>query len=371
MRNLKQKTLALFFTYRISLKVWEKIGNLTREIKPYKELANYFNEIYFFTYGDKEELKYQKIFSKNIKIFPKKWNLPSIFYSLFLPFFYKNELKKVDILKTNQMSGSWVAVIAKWLYKKKLVVRCGYEWLSFLENQKKPLWKRIVAKFIEKIAYKDADKIILTSEKDKRFVVKKFEIKPEKVEVIPNYIDIDLFKPLNLLKEKNNLIFVGRLEEEKNLFNLIEAIAMLPVKLVIVGRGSLKEKLKSFAKEKNAKVEFKESIPNEKLPEELNKSEIFILPSFYEGCPKVLLEAMACGLPCIGTNVEGIKDIIKHRENGYLCEPDAKSIKKAILEILNDKNLKEKISQNARKTILEKFSLEKILEKEIKIYQSL
>jgi len=371
MKNLKQKTLALFFTYRISLKVWEKIGNLTREIKPYKELANYFQGIYFFTYGDKEELKYQELFSKNIKIFPKKWNLSSSFYSLFLPFFYKNELKKVDILKTNQMSGSWVAVIAKWLYKKKLVVRCGYEWLSFLENQKKPLWKRIIAKFIEKIAYKNADKIILTSEKDKKFVVKKFKIKPEKIEVIPNYIDTDLFKPLNLPKEKNSLIFVGRLEEQKNLFNLIEAITTLPVKLVIVGRGSLKEKLKSFAKEKNAKVEFKENVPNEKLPEELNKSEIFILPSFYEGCPKALLEAMSCGLPCIGTNVEGIKDIIQHKENGYLCEPDTKSIRKAILEVLNNKNLQQKISQNARKTILEKFSLEKILEKEIKTYQSL
>ena len=371
MKNLKQKTLSLFFTYKISLKVWEKIGNLDREIKPYKKLANCFNKIYFFTYGDKEELKYQKLFPENIKIFPKKWNLPLIFYSLFLPFFYRDKLKKVDILKTNQMSGSWSTVLAKWFYKKKLVVRCGYEWLSFLEKQKRSLWKRIIVKFIEKIAYQNADKIILTSEKDKKFVIKEFKVKPEKIEVIPNYIDTDLFKPLNFSKEKNRIIFVGRLEKEKNLFNLIEAIATLSVKLVIIGNGSLKEKLKNFAKEKNAKVEFKENIPNEKLPEELNKSEIFILPSFYEGCPKSLLEAMACGLPCISTNVEGIRSIIKHKENGYLCEPDAKSIKKAILEVLNDKNLKEKISQNARKTISEKFSLEKILEKEIKIHQFL
>jgi len=201
--------------------------------------------------------------------------------------------------------------------------------------------------------------------------IKNFKINPEKIEVIPNYIDTNLFKPLNLPKEKNSIIFVGRLEEQKNLFNLIEAIATLPVKLVIIGNGSLKEKLKNFAKEKNAEVEFKENVPNEKLPEELNKSEFFILPSFYEGCPKVLLEAMACGLPGIGTNVEGIKEIIQHKENGYLCKTDTESIRKAILEVLNDKNLQEKISQNARKTILERFSLEKILEKEIKLYQSL
>ena len=80
---------------------------------------------------------------------------------------------------------------------------------------------------------------------------------------------------------------------------------------------------------------------------------------------------MACGLSCIGTNVEGIKEIIQHKENGYLCEPDVESIKKAILEVLNNKNLQEKISQNARKTILENFSFEKILEKEIELYETL
>jgi len=371
MEDLKNKRLALFFTKGISLKIWEKVGNLDREIKPYKELAKYFGEIYFFTYGDKEDLKSQKFLPKNIKIFPKKCNLPSLFYSLLLPFLYRNELKKVDILKTNQMSGSWSAVLAKWLYKKKLVVRCGYEWLSFLENQKKPLWKRIIVEFVEKIAYKNADKIILTSEKDKKFIAKRFKIKPEKITIIPNYIDTDLFKPLSTPKEKNSIVFVGRLEEQKNLFNLIEAIATLPMKLVIIGNGSLKEKLKNFAKEKDAKVKFKGNIPNEELPEELNKSEIFILPSFYEGCPKALLEAMACGLSCIGTNVEGIKEIIQHKENGYLCEPDVESIKKAILEVLNNKNLQEKISQNARKTILENFGFEKILEKEIELYETL
>ena len=150
MENLKNKKLALFFTKGISLEIWEKVGNLDREIKLYQKLASYFNEIYFFTYGDKEESKYQKLFPENIKIFSKKWNLSSSFYSLLLPLFYREKIKEVDILKTNQMPGSWSAVIAKWLYKKKLVVRCGYEWLSFLKNQKKPLWKRIVAKFIEK-----------------------------------------------------------------------------------------------------------------------------------------------------------------------------------------------------------------------------
>jgi len=85
----------------------------------------------------------------------------------------------------------------------------------------------------------------------------------------------------------------------------------------------------------------------------------------------VLLEAMSCGLPCIGTDVAGIKEIIKHKENGYLCDTDAASIKKAILDVLNNKRLKEKLSENARKTIVEHFSLESILKKEREIYELL
>jgi glycosyltransferase involved in cell wall biosynthesis len=133
----------------------------------------------------------------------------------------------------------------------------------------------------------------------------------------------------------------------------------------------VRKKIEATTSEKGVSVEFKKNVLNEKLPEELNKSEIFILPSFYEGCPKTLLEAMSCGLPCIGTNVEGIKEIVRHRENGYLCDTDSNSIREAIAEVLGDKQLQKKIGQNARQTILENFDFKKIIEKEINIYKTL
>jgi len=270
------------------------------------------------------------------------------------------------------MSGSWTAVITKILYKKKLIVRCGYELLNFLEKQKKPFWKRVIIYFIEKIVYKKANKIILSSNKDKRFVIKKFKINANKIKLIPNYIDIESFKPLNISKDKDReILFIGRLEKQKNIFNLIKALKGLSIKLVLIGSGSLKKELESFAKRINVKVEFKGNIPNNQLPRELNKFKIFALPSFYEGCPKSLLEAMSCGLSCIGADVQGINEIIKHKENGYLCGTSAESIKNAITDLLTDKSLQRKISYNARKTILEVFSLEKVLYKEIKIYESL
>jgi len=368
MENLKDKTLALFFTCGASLKVWQKVGNLEREIKFYNELAKYFKKIYFMTYGGSEELGFKEKLSENIEILPKKIYLPSKIYQFFIPFIYYRELKKTDIYKTNQMAAGIPAVISKCLYKKKLVVRCGYEWLEFLKKEKKSFLKRIVVFLLEKNFYKKADKIILTSEKDKRFVENNFRISSSKIEITPNYIDTELFKPLEIKKDKSRIIFIGRLHEQKNLFNLIKAVSGIPYKLVIIGSGFLREEMKAFAEKKRANVEFKKNILNEKLPEELNKSEIFILPSLYEGCPKVLLEAMSCGLPCIGANVDGIKEIIRHKENGYFCNTDADSIKKAIVEVSENKELQKKIGKNARQTILESFNLEKILKKEIGIY---
>lgn len=368
MDNLKNETLALFFTYGVSLKEWERIGILEREIKPYNELAKYFKKIYFVTYGGKEEFNFQEKLAKNIEILPKKIYLPSKIYQFFIPFIYSKELKKTDIYKTNQMAAAVPAVISKLLYKKKLIVRCGYEWLEFLEKKEKPIWKKIFVFILEKIAYKTADRIILTSEKDKKFIENNFKTPYLKIEIIPNYIDTELFKSIETEKEKARIIFVGRLHKQKNLFSLIEAISEISCKLIIIGTGPLKEELISFAKKLGANIEFKKNIINEKLPEELNKSEIFILPSFYEGCPKALLEAMNCSLPCIGANVEGIKEIIQHKKNGYLCNTNAESIKKAITEVFQDKELQKIIGQNARQTILENFDLKKILEKEIDIY---
>ena len=117
-------------------------------------------------------------------------------------------------------------------------------------------------------------------------------------------------------------------------------------------------------------MEFLGNLPNSELPDILNQHEIFILLSFYEGMPKALLEAMACGLPVIGTDVDGIKEVIEHEENGILCETDPKSIKGAILGLMNNEKLKRKISMKARMTIEEKFSLNKLIERELALYEN-
>jgi len=368
---MNSKKLALFFTEGVSLKTWEKIGNLEREIKPYIKLAENYSEVYFFTYGGSEDEKIIKKYSDKIKVCYKKNNLNNLIYSFLLPFFYKKELKKIAVYKTNQMSGAWTAVLAKKLFKKKLIVRCGYEWLDFLKRDNKNKFILFIIKKIEKFVYKNADKIIITSKKDQEFIINNFKINPEKIAVINNYIDTNLFiKKENNKNKKNKLVFVGRFNQQKNLFNLLEAVNNLKVELNLIGSGGLEKELKEKAKNiKMAQINFLGNILNENLPEKLNENEIFVFPSLYEGNPKALLEAMSVGLAILTTKVKGIREIVKHKENGYLVETNSDSIKKGLEELLNNDELRNKISINARKTIEENFSFEKIIEKEINLHK--
>ncbi|HLP86287.1 MAG TPA: glycosyltransferase family 4 protein [Candidatus Paceibacterota bacterium] len=358
-------------TRGMSLSKWGSIGMLAREIKPYQKLAEYFNKIYIFTYGDNKDKTYSDLFPLNVEIVTKPKFMPVLMYSFLLPFIHSKKLKNTHIIKTNQMDGSWSAVISKKLFNLKLVVRCGYEWLDTIEKLKKSFFKKTTACYAEKFAYNNADRIILTGEESKNFVTGRFSIDSNKIKIIPNYINIDLFKPLNIPKEQNRIIFIGRLEKEKNLINLFYGVKGLDVKLVVVGDGSLRAQLEDIANKEGINVIFKGNIPQSSIPEELNKSEIFILPSLYEGNPKVLLEAMSSGLACIGTDVQGINSIIKDGEDGVISQTDPISIKNAIIKLINDKELRDKIGINARKRIEQNNSFDIFIEKELSIYQSL
>jgi glycosyltransferase involved in cell wall biosynthesis len=92
---------------------------------------------------------------------------------------------------------------------------------------------------------------------------------------------------------------------------------------------------------------------------------MFILPSHYEGHPKTLLEAMSCGLPVVGTDVPGIRELIVHGETGYLCDPSSQGIRAAIGELLWNKDLRKRIGTNAREYVVENVSLSKIVDKEL------
>jgi glycosyltransferase involved in cell wall biosynthesis len=133
----------------------------------------------------------------------------------------------------------------------------------------------------------------------------------------------------------------------------------------------MQEDLKQRALQSGGNLTFPGAVPNHELPQALNQASIFILPSFYEGHPKALIEAMACGLAVIGTDVDGIRDLIQHGETGWLCQVDAASIREAIQTLLVNPDLCQYLGQNARTFVLNNFTLKNILEQEIGLYHQL
>jgi glycosyltransferase involved in cell wall biosynthesis len=212
------------------------------------------------------------------------------------------------------MNGSWSALICKLLLGKPLVLRTGFTLSkALLVNS---FLKRVFCRIIERLMYRFADYSIVTSMHDKIFIESIYKVK--RIKIIPNLVDTDNFKDLHLFRDTKSLLYVGRLSEDKNLFNLIEAVSNVRLKLVLYGSGPLKDQLISFAKHVSAEVQFKDPISNFLLPEIYNKYAFYILVSPKEGMPKTLIEAMACGCICIGTDVEGINEIITNGKNGLL-----------------------------------------------------
>jgi len=371
--ELEDTNLTLFFTGGVSLKTWVDVGNLDRELKIYKKLSKKLKEVNMATYGGKGDRVYVKNLG-GINLLSTTWyNNPKLTI-LHLLLKYSPQIFRSDILKTNQIPGSEIPIWIKKYFNKKLIVRCGYLHSYFIKNQSKDQKVINQAVQLEKEAFSSADMGIVTSSWQRDIIIKQYNIKPEKIRVIPNYVITDFFKPHPEIEKKYDLIFVGRNGSQKNLENLMKAMQHLKTKskhisLLMVGGCSSDNAIKELSDQYKLDITFKGNIPNYDLPYMLNQSKVFILPSHYEGHPKVLLEAMSCGLPCIGSDVSGIKEDIEYMKTGYLCKTNFESIANAIETVLSDDSLQKKIGNNAREYILKNYSIDKIFKMELEVIQ--
>ena len=224
---------------------------------------------------------------------------------------------------------------------------------------------------MEASVFRSADRVVVTTPAMRQTIIERYKVEPDRIRIIPNYVETERFKPSPDNRQPNLLCFVGRLHEEKNISALLDAIRGLDVELHIIGGGSLQKQLIAKAQGVQAKVRFLGNVPNAELPEYLNRSSLFILPSHIEHHPKALLEAMSCGLPVIGTNVPGIREVIRHRDTGYLCNTPPEDIRAAIREVLGDPGLCIQMGTNARNFIVESCALKKVKEMELMLHQEL
>jgi glycosyltransferase involved in cell wall biosynthesis len=205
---------------------------------------------------------------------------------------------------------------------------------------------------------------------------------------IPNFIDQNLFHPSG--KESGDQIrkklgftdgkimtFSGRLVERKGVGVLLEAWRKLiqdrkDVLLIILGSGPLEKKLKNQSRllgiEEN--VKFCGFINN--IGDYLAATDIFVFPSFQEGFPNSVLEAMACGIPVLSTKIGGVVDVIRDGKNGLLVEPDnVNQLADALKKLISDAEYASTLGKNALKTVRENYDINLIANKYVELYERL
>jgi glycosyltransferase involved in cell wall biosynthesis len=176
----------------------------------------------------------------------------------------------------------------------------------------------------------------------------------------------ELYGPPDPIEDsKVRLIYVGRLTAIKGLRVLmaafIEAGKVNPsLRLTLVGDGEDRATLERLAGPADDRIQFLGARTQSEVADELRTADIFVLPSFAEGVPVVLMEAMASGLPVISTQVAGVPELVAHGESGLLVPPgDTQSLSEAILTLASNAKLRTDMGANGRAKVEAEFDVDR------------
>lgn len=200
---------------------------------------------------------------------------------------------------------------------------------------------------------------------------------PGKYKIIPNGVDVKRFRnaePIHELKDKFNILFVGRLEPRKGIKHLIRSFRIFKNKvpnsrLILVG-GGLNSYYRSFVcSDIEDSVLFVGHVPFEMIPRYYATADICVFPSTKsESFGIVIIETMASGKPVIATNIAGYKEIVEHRKTGILVEPkNEEELAEAMLTLYEDKDLRKTFAENAP-IKAEEFDWSKVIDRIISFY---
>ena len=344
-----------------------RTGQDTRFIQAYlAEYAQHFAKVYYFSY-----INEQPALPANCYVVPNpgyhRWR-----YTFALPLIQRRYIAECDVFRVLQAYGSIPAQVSKVLYGKPYIVTYGYRYFDNVRKEEPWLRAAVMAQRA-KLGAQMADRVIVTTPQMGDYVA---AFTPrEKLLLVPNGVDTTTFRPADVKAQRPQptLIHVGRLSPEKNLRMLFDALALLPtkVRLLLVGSGPQREELANYAAQKALTVEFAGVLPHEQLPAVLQQADLFVLPSLSEGHPKALLEAMSCGLPCVGTNVPGVRDVIRDGDNGLLCAVTAADMAQKITQVLTTPELAQRLGEQARHYITSDYEIKKLIQREIVAMQAL
>jgi len=218
-----------------------------------------------------------------------------------------------------------------------------------------------------------------------RQIYKRQHIEIVPMGVDPQFHEIHEDKDIQIdgiLPDEKMILYVGRLIDWKGVDTLIKAMPRVldwnkKIKVLLIGSGPDKGKLTGLCKDLRIenRVVFIDKIPQNELIKYYTRANLFILPSLInsvvgtEGLGLVMIAAMACGTPVIGSDVGGIPDIVKDGETGLLAKPaDPDDLGEKMIQLLSDNTLQRKVIDNGMKLVKQDFSWDVIADRFIEIY---
>ena len=366
-----------FLTFDYSLQSWNKDGHLDRELSFFNELVNLYNlKITLISYSSSGNMPEVNL-NKNLKVLHVydhiKYSEKRVirYLKVFKLPFILNKLTKnnFNLIKQNQIQGSLVAVLFKFLTKKPLFVRTGYDVFEFAKKNKRNLLRLFLIYLYQQITILFSDLYTVSSNADLKNTKKRFLTK-KNIFLLENWVgEVEYVNHENRLQKE--ILSVGRIEYQKNLNLLINKLKDKNLKLTHIGSGSLQGSLEKEASNIGVDFEVLKPITYTKLRNEYSKYSFYISPSRFEGNSKTILEAMAAGCIVIASDIPNNREIIEDKVDGFLLDLESFDVMN-IIDTLGD-NFEEldRIGKNANKKAMNKFSQKNLIEKEISILSEL
>lgn len=380
MYSVKNRLLVTL-SYGNSLKTWDGRGILNRELALYRLLATKGMEVTFLSYGDEVDFELVKRDSRlHVILLPcVRWSkIISILRQMIFCCSFKRKFGYFDIIKTNQLMGSWLALIVGKLSGSPVLVRCGFDRYDFAIRDHEGRLKSALIYFLSRLSFGWAARIHVASDRHRLAVINNWNVESSKIFLVPNFIDIKAFKPNPNMASTRDFIFMGRLEDQKRPLLFLESLVAfrslsgLEPLATVVGDGSLLNVCREFVEHNELlHVTFIQSVPNEDVPILFRDHRAFIMTSGFEGNPKTLIEAMACGVHTLALNAPGVTEVIRTAAGETWIFDDVAGLAVGMLELLSAGVASNDAPASSLLYVEKNHSLTTIAAKELQAYQSM
>jgi len=300
------------------------------------------------------------------------WLMQLLKQILFFPFFIKR--KRIDLVHQNLPFDPKglvrESVINFWCWVLNVPVVLHIHGGKFITQGTDNIFFLKLAQSL----FVHSKQVIVLSELEKELLNDKFDFQSTKV--LSNSINTIIFQnpDLKAHTEKPTVLFLGRIEENKGIYEIIEAFKMLVkgsnFRFVLCGDGPLKDYcIETFGTILGGDFEYKGVISGQNKIDTIKEADFFILPSYFEGLPMALLETMAAGVVPIVTNVGSMKQVVEHGMNGLLVEKkNSKDLYEKLKTIFTNQALCHQLSENAKNTVSEHYDIKNYIDQLNDIY---